>query len=126
MKVSANLVFLVFIFLVCACRQGDNKKTNSEKNLNSREIKLPIHSTDSMENCLFTNEEEKLKNELFPFRFKSYSTNNLNKFFGKNTIVDSIKKSSEGSDYMIYTFKNGSSHIHFLSSLKTGLMLGFT
>ncbi len=113
MKFSANLILLICIFTVCACRQGDNKTTNSEKNLGNSEVEPPVYSENTTENCLFTNEEEKLKSELFPFTFKSYSTNTLMKFFDKNTMVDSIKKSKEGSDYMIYTFKNGSSHISF-------------
>jgi hypothetical protein len=118
MKVFQIIVFLG-IFIIFGCKQG--KEESSQINTEAQDsIKLKVeehpavNKADSINNnCVITNENQKLRGELFPFDFKGYRTAKLRKYFSENVTVDSTRYNNEGTTYTIYQFKEGSSSISF-------------
>lgn len=119
MKVVSNLIVSFVFIVLIGCKHAQSPEvlgandsiiTNKQEDLDPSRVNNP---DSSIENCVITNEEQKLRGELFPFEFKDFSVDKIRNYFSKDITIDSTTYNNEGTRFTIYTFKDATSAISF-------------
>ena len=94
-----------------SCQTSGKKSAKKE----SLELKSTDTTTVSKPTCNYSDENDYLKDHLFPFIYKNYETKIILKYFAEGTAIDSskLKYPGEEYEYRIYTFRKEDSFISF-------------